>query len=215
LHRVLPDEKFLRGRRRRKISLNLCFFIWRSLCKINTLAVFMGERFHGVESGGVTCSARELARLFGVQPRAIQALAAKGAVVRATHGRYLRDASILAYVMHLRESAAGRLTREGGEDALNASADLKREQAALARARRRILENEVIDIARIQPTWTRMARVVRASVMAVPSRCRAALPHLSAFDQNKIDEIVRDSLTCLASATSGANLIAAAVAENA
>jgi len=33
--------------------------------------------------------------------------------------------------------------------------------------------------------------------MAVPSRCRAALPHLSAFDQSKIDELCRDALTDL------------------
>ncbi len=33
--------------------------------------------------------------------------------------------------------------------------------------------------------------------MAVPSRCRAALPHLSAFDQSQIDELIRDALTDL------------------
>jgi terminase small subunit / prophage DNA-packing protein len=160
-------------------------------------AVSMGSN-QKKDPSGVTCSAGELAKLFGIQPRAIQALAAKGAIIRATHGRYLRDASILAYVTHLRESAAGRLAREGGEDVLSASAGLKLEQTMLARARRRILENEVIDVERLQPIWTRHARVVRASVMAVPSRCRAALPHLSAFDQNKIDELCRDALTDLA-----------------
>ncbi len=150
------------------------------------------------DPSGVTCSAGELAKLFGIQPRAIQALAAKGAVARATHGRYRRDDSIRTYCTHLRESAAGRLAREGGDDVLSASAGLKIEQTMLARARRRVLEGAVIDVERLQPLWTRHARVVRASVLAIPSRARAALPHLSAFDAAKIEEITRDALTDLA-----------------
>jgi terminase small subunit / prophage DNA-packing protein len=168
----------------------------RYISRFHGGAVSMGSN-QNRDSSGATCSGGELAKLFGIQPRAIQALAEKGRVVRAAHGRYLRNDSILTYCTHLRESAAGRLAREGGEDGVSASADLKREQTALARARRRILENEVIDVSRIQPLWARHARVVRASVMAVPSRCRAALPHLSAFDQNKIDELIRDALTDL------------------
>jgi terminase small subunit / prophage DNA-packing protein len=111
--------------------------------------------------------------------------------------RCVERASIRNYIIRLREQAAGRLGHEDGPDVVTEAANLKREQAALARARRQILEGSVISVDRIQPVWERHARVVRASVLAIASRVRAALPHLSAYDQSKIDEIARDSLTDL------------------
>jgi len=145
-----------------------------------------------------TCSAGDLAKLFAINVRTVQALAAKGLLVKTGHGRYERTESIRSYVIHLREMAAGRTGLDpNGPDVIAENAFMKHEQALLARARRQILERDVIAVSRIQPIWERHARVVRASVLAIPSRARAALPHLSAFDQNKLDDIVRDSLTDL------------------
>ncbi len=75
---------------------------------------------------GATASVNELTALFAVNRRTIASLASKGILVKTGHGRYERAASIRAYVIHLREQAAGRLGREDGSDVVSASADLKK-----------------------------------------------------------------------------------------
>src|SRR3954463_7995971 len=78
-------------------------------------------------------TAPELGELFGCDPRAIRSLASRGIMQRTRHGRYKAAESIRAYVVHLREQAAGRI----GHDP---SIDIVRENALLRRARRRMIE---------------------------------------------------------------------------
>jgi phage terminase Nu1 subunit (DNA packaging protein) len=144
------------------------------------------------------CSAGALADLFGLNIRTVQALSAKGVLVKIAHGRYDERASIKSYVAHLREQAAGRMgTDPTGPDIVSASATLKTEQAALARTRRMILEGSLIDVSRILPAWQRTARAIRQACLAIPSRCRSRLPHWSAFDAGIVEEEIREVLTQL------------------
>src|SRR3954463_13993908 len=140
-------------------------------------------------------TAPELGELFGCDPRAIRSLASRGIMQRTRHGRYKAAESIRAYVVHLREQAAGRI----GHDP---SIDIVRENALLRRARRRMIEikyervsNSLISIDEIREIWGRILVNVRSITIAIPNRAHKALPHLSRQDLNTLNDICREVLT--------------------
>src|SRR3954453_13906206 len=134
----------------------------------------------------------ELAGLLGCGPRMVRSLAGRGLVKRARHGRYEVAASIKTYVGHLREQAAGRI----GHDP---SIDIVRENALLRRAKRRMLEikherlsGSLISLEEVKELWSCIVVNVRTIALAIPSRAREALPHLSRLDLNTLDDICRE-----------------------
>jgi phage terminase Nu1 subunit (DNA packaging protein) len=105
--------------------------------------------------------------------------------------------SVKAYTKHLQEMAAGRAGHDPDVDLIGASANLKHEQAELAKTRRLILSGGLIEVGHILPVWQRTARAIRQACLAIPSRCRARLPHWSAFDAQVVEEEIRQALTQL------------------
>jgi phage terminase Nu1 subunit (DNA packaging protein) len=75
---------------------------------------------------------------------------------------------------------------------------LRVEQALLAAARRRVIEQDVIPAEALAGSWDRILRAVRSAVLAIPGRARFALPHLSAADAETISRICRDQLEAAA-----------------
>jgi terminase small subunit / prophage DNA-packing protein len=124
--------------------------------------------------------------------------AREGVLVRAEGKNNFRlRESVQRYVKHLQEMAAGRAGHDPDVDLIGASAHLKREQAELAKTRRLILSGSLIEVQRILPVWQRTARAIRQACLAIPSRCRARLPHWSSYDAGIVEEEVRLALTDL------------------
>jgi terminase small subunit / prophage DNA-packing protein len=144
----------------------------------------------------VTTTAGDLADFLGVSTKTIRELAGRGIVVRAGRGAYELRASVRGYAEHLRAIATGK----AGGEAVAASAAAARARLAEAQADKVEIGNArqrggLVDAEAVQREWSDVLRTVRAGMMAVPSRCGARLPHLSAHDVGEIDAEVRAVLT--------------------
>lgn len=147
-----------------------------------------------------TVSADQMGAIIGLSARNVQGAAARGIIIRskAERGRYDLAASLRAYTHHLREMAAGRA---GGTDGKTLAAsrasltDLQAEEAKLRLARAR---GEVISVDEARDGWSNIARLVKAGVLALPSKMRFAIPHLTAHDGETMRTIARESLEDIA-----------------
>jgi phage terminase Nu1 subunit (DNA packaging protein) len=72
-------------------------------------------------------------------------------------------------------------------------------QAALAEQKLARQRGSLLDAAEVEAEWSGVLRTVRAGMLAVPSRCAARLPHLTAHDVSEIDAEVRAVLTQIGS----------------
>jgi phage terminase Nu1 subunit (DNA packaging protein) len=144
----------------------------------------------------LTGTAAEIADLIGTTAKTVYQLADRGIVIRAGRGRYNMRASIRGYSEHLRSIATGR----AGGEAVAAAAAGARARLAGALADKAELANahargRLVDAEAVLKEWTDILRMVRARMMAVPTRCGARLPHLTAHDLTTIEGEVRDALT--------------------
>jgi phage terminase Nu1 subunit (DNA packaging protein) len=103
------------------------------------------------------------------------------------------DACREAYVRRLRNAAAGRGSEDGSELTLERTR-LAREQADAQAMRNAALRRELLPAAEVEATWAGILRGVRARMLAVPSRVRQRLPHLTAGEVAAIDREIRDAL---------------------
>ena len=143
-----------------------------------------------------TIAAAALADLLGVNTRSIRDLAKRDIVVRAG-ADYVLGESVRRYCAHLRKLATGR----GGEAAIT-SATAERGRLARAQAEHIEMKNArqrgaLVECEAVEREWTGILSTVRAGMLAVPSRCAARLPHLSAHDAAEIDAEVRAVLTVI------------------
>jgi phage terminase Nu1 subunit (DNA packaging protein) len=81
-----------------------------------------------------------------------------------------------------------------------ASAAAARARLTMAQATKVELANahrqgRLVDAAAVEAEWYGVLRTVRAGMLAVPSRCGARLPHLTAHDIGELDADVRQVLT--------------------
>lgn len=146
-----------------------------------------------------TCDEATLADLLGINAARVRALARDGRLVRSGRGKYDLRESVRRYAGHLREHAAvvGRPTTGGDafKQAKTRLAELQGERESLRVAKER---QELVPAAEVQRAWSGLLRDLRARLLAVPSRCGAALPHLTAHDVTQVDREVRRALEDLA-----------------
>lgn len=150
-----------------------------------------GERVHRI--GG-----KDLCDLLALSSGALTDLKKRGIAVHLGHDAYDLAATVRAYVQHLRGIASGR---GGEEQALNLTAErarLAREQADSVALKNAALRGDLVSAADVTRTWADVLRQVRAGVLAVPSRVRAALPQLTAADVAVLDAEIRATLEGLA-----------------
>lgn len=77
----------------------------------------------------------------------------------------------------------------------------RRKEWALARLREIEVEKrtgELLPAVEVQEAWADILRQVRSGALALPSRVRARLPHLTAHDVEVIADEVRQVLTAIA-----------------
>ncbi|MDO6964004.1 hypothetical protein [Rhizobium alvei] len=144
------------------------------------------------------CSKADLAVLFGVSIRTISDLDQRGLISRAEkRGLYLTKPSIEAYIGSLRKTAAGR-TEE-------TKSKLTDERLATERVTRQIsemklaeLRGETLTLDEVSEAWAKIASFMKTAVLALPSKARAQIPHLTAHDAETLKSLVKDVLNDLA-----------------
>ena len=68
-------------------------------------------------------------------------------------------------------------------------------QADIAETKAAKLRGSLVEAAEVEATWGGVLRMVRAGMLAVPSRVSQRLPHLTPHDVAEIDSEVRSVLT--------------------
>lgn len=140
-------------------------------------------------------SAKELAELFGISDRSVRDLHDRGIVKKSARGRYLLAESVQLYTAHLRGVASGRGGEGGVLDLTAERARLAKEQADGQALKNATQRSEMVAAIEVERGWTTVCRRVRNAMLAVPSRARQTLPHLTAYDAGVIDREVRDALS--------------------
>lgn len=139
-----------------------------------------------------------IADLLGISVRRLTELRAEGVISDAGRGRWPVRETVRAYAGHLRNLATGRAV---GTSAGNLTAERIREAAARANKLEiqvATARGEMVPARDVERQWSSTLRDVRAGMLAVPSRCGAVLPHLTAFDVAAIDAEIRAALEGLA-----------------
>ncbi|GGE96133.1 MULTISPECIES: DNA packaging protein [Stappia] len=98
------------------------------------------------------------------------------------------------------QSDQGDLPLAARTDAATERARLVKEQADHAALKNALLRQDLLPAADVEREWTDMLRRVRSRLLAVPSRLRQVLPHLTAHDVGAIDTELRHALEDLANA---------------
>ncbi|WP_210878076.1 terminase small subunit [Roseovarius autotrophicus] len=137
----------------------------------------------------------DLCTLLRISPAALTALVQRDLAVRLGRDNYDLTETVGRYTEHLRGIAAGR----GGEAE---SLTLTGERARLARAqadaqelKNASLRGELVKAEDVAREWADILRGLRSQLLAIPSRLRADLGHLTAADVAQIDRALRDVLT--------------------
>lgn len=77
-------------------------------------------------------------------------------------------------------------------------ARLAKEQADAAEIKNAVLRRDLVVASEVEREWSAVLRKVRSSIMAVPSRMRQTLPHLTPHDVQVLDAELRAVLEDLA-----------------
>lgn len=144
----------------------------------------------------------EMALLVGLTANRVRTLARDGMMIRAGRGQYDVRASLLTYIEDLRSKAA----RMGpGAKSAPLNSDLNAEKLRLAKQQADKIElqnaaarTELVKTSDVERAWAAVLRDVRATLLAVPSRCGASLPHLTAHDVAELDREIRNAMEGLA-----------------
>lgn len=137
----------------------------------------------------------DLCELFGITTTKLAELTRKGTAVRIGHGAYDLEATTSAYVRHLRDAAAGRGEGQDGRKLVRERARLASEQADAQAIKNSALRGELVKADEVAREWADVLRGLRSRLLALPSRIRSDLGHLTAGDVTRIDRHLRDILT--------------------
>jgi len=146
-----------------------------------------GERLHRI--GG-----KDLCHLLGLSSGALADLKKRGIAVHLGHDAYDLEATVRAYVTHLRGVAAGWGSEEQAINLTAERARLAKEQADAQALKNAALRGELVPAADVERAWGDVLRQVRARILAVPSRLRQSLT-LAPADADLIDRELREALT--------------------
>ena len=155
-----------------------------------------GEPIHRI-------SGNDLRALLDLSPAGLSDLVKREIAVKMGRDSYDLTATVGAYVRHLRGTASGR----GGEQEVltltGERARLAREQADQMALKNAALRRELVPAAEVAREWGEALRAIRARVLAIPSRTRSALPHLTPADMVVLDREARAALEDLARGDGG------------
>lgn len=138
---------------------------------------------------------RDLCALLDLSSGALTDLKKRGIAVHLGHDSYDMEATVRAYVQHLRGIAAGWGSADQAAQLSVERARLAKEQADAHALKNAKLRGELVEAAEVERTWGDVLRQVRARILAVPSRLRADLSELTPRQIEAMDRALRDALT--------------------
>lgn len=141
-----------------------------------------------------------LADLLGITANRVRILTRDGQFRRTAPATYNLREAVRGYCANLREHA-GRAGRPAAaeNDALKAEKlRLARQQADKLEIGNAAARGELVKVAEVEREWANVLRDVRSTLLAVPSRLGAKLPHLTAHDVAEIDREMKAALEGLA-----------------
>lgn len=147
-------------------------------------------------SSDTEVSAKDLANLFGLSERSISNLTNNGIVHRIGRNRYHLARSVQLYCESLKELAVRKAASETNDEAREKARYVK-EQADREALKNAATRRELISVNDVQREWGEIARKIRNGLLAVPSRVRQTLGHLTSYDVDLIDREIRSVLTGL------------------
>ena len=146
-----------------------------------------GKRVHRI--GG-----KDLCTLLGLSSGALTDLKHRGHAVHLGHDAYDLEATVTAYVLHLRGIAAGWGDAEKAASLTTERARLAKEQADAQALKNAVMRGEFVPCSEVERAWGDILRGLRSRLLAVPSRLRQTVPHLTTSDVTLIDRELRDAL---------------------
>lgn len=144
----------------------------------------------------VVVAASDLAEMFGVSRRSVSEFSERGIIERVGRNRFALQRSVKLYCEHLRSVAAGR-GGDGTQELTAERARLAREQADATALKNAVARRDLVPTHQVEREWVTVCRKIRNAVLAVPSRVRQTLPHLTVFDVEQISRELRLALTDL------------------
>jgi len=142
----------------------------------------------------IVVSASDLAEMFGVSRRSVSEFSERGIIDRVGRNRFALQRSVKLYCEHLRAVAAGR-GGDGTQELTAERARLAREQADATALKNAVARRDLVQTHEVEREWVTVCRKIRNAVLAVPSRVRQTLPHLTSFDVEQISRELRLALT--------------------
>lgn len=139
---------------------------------------------------------KDIAAIFGVDPRRVQQLAKEGIIVAIKEGhanRYDLLPTIQRYIKHLSDKANGReYSKKDAETEtrkLEAEADLKRSKADMAALQLNELEGKMHRSEDVEAVMTDLVYTVRSALIALPGRL--AVDVTAAASAAEASEVIR------------------------
>lgn len=137
----------------------------------------------------------DLCNLLRITPAALTGLVKRDLAVRLGHDAYDLSETVGRYTEHLRGVASGRGGEEQALTLTGERARLARAQADAQELKNATLRGELVSASEVERAWADILRGLRSQLLAMPSRLRADLGHLTAADVAAIDRQMRDLLT--------------------
>lgn len=142
--------------------------------------------------------AADLCSILDISPAMLSDLKKRGIAIHRGHDAYDLSQTVRSYVIHLRGVASGRGDAEHAANLSAERARLAKEQADAQALKNGVARGEFVKAEAVTREWGEVLRKVRSRVLAVPSRLRSALPHLTTRDVAEIDREMRTALEELA-----------------
>lgn len=136
----------------------------------------------------------DLCDLLRLSPAALSGLVQRELAVKLGHDNYDLIETVGRYVEHLRGAASGRGSEEQALTLTGERARLARAQADAQELKNAALRGLLLPAIEVEREWSGTLRSVRSQLLAVPSRVRQRLGHLTSGDVDAIDRELRDAL---------------------
>lgn len=146
----------------------------------------------------------DLCDLLRLSPAALSGLVKRDLAVKLGHDSYDLIKTVGRYVEHLRGAASGRGSEEQALTLTGERARLARAQADAQELKNAALRGQLVPAGEVEREWADTLRSLRSQLLAVPSRVRQVLGHLSATDVDVIDREMRSTLTAIGGADADA-----------
>ncbi len=143
--------------------------------------------------------AATICTLLNLTERRVQQLVDEGIIIRPERGRYDLVRSVRGYVEWL-QTRAVKGDAEAADDVEKAKLRKLTAEAELAEQKSAQIKGELVAASDVEREWASIFRQLRSSILAIPSRMGAALPHLTKHDIEVLDRGLRRALTDLGTA---------------